>query len=577
MPAVPAPATVGVAGGVQAEARAEPRLQESSAGWRGPKMKERGQWANKYEFILAMAGATVGLGNMWRFSYLCYKNGGGAFLVPYTLFMLGCGVPLVLLETAMGQFRVGYTSQVILVYGCIYYIVVLAWAFFYLFSSFSSELPWASCGHTWNTDTCLEMQTGRNASNSSIPGNSTSPVQEFWERRVLGVSGGIDEVGGLRWELALCLFLAWTICYFCVWKGVKTTGKVVYFTATFPYVMLLALLVRGLTLPGAADGLLFYLSPDPTRLADPQVWMDAGSQILLSYGISVGVLKSLGSYNKYHNDCFKDTFGLCLLNSTTSLLFGVAIFSVLGFMAQERNLEVSEVAQAGPGLAFLVYPSALVLMPFPQLWSICFFLTIILLGVDSQFVCLETLAQGFVDVWPSVLRRGWRQELLLLLLSLLCFLVGLLLVTEGGVYLFQIFDYYSYSGFILLLIATFHCVGVGWVYGADRFYDNIQDMIGYRPWPLIKYCWRYLTPAMCTGTCIFSLVKYTPVKYNSSYVYPGWAYELGWCLALSSVPCVPVWMIYRLSRTAGPLRQVPPTHYSCCNSSQLIYSVEPEI
>ncbi|XP_066559101.1 solute carrier family 6 member 11a isoform X2 [Amia ocellicauda] len=364
------------------------------------------------------------------------------------------------------------------------------------------------------------MQTGRNASNSSIRGNSTSPVQEFWERRVLGVSGGIDEVGGLRWELALCLFLAWTICYFCVWKGVKTTGKVVYFTATFPYVMLLALLVRGLTLPGAADGLLFYLSPDPTRLADPQ-----------------GRVRAVPA-QQHHQPAVR---GGHLLRAW---LHGT-----------DRNLEVSEVAQAGPGLAFLVYPSALVLMPFPQLWSICFFLTIILLGVDSQFVCLETLAQGFVDVWPSVLRRGWRQELLLLLLSLLCFLVGLLLVTEGGVYLFQIFDYYSYSGFILLLIATFHCVGVGWVYGADRFYDNIQDMIGYRPWPLIKYCWRYLTPAMCTGTCIFSLVKYTPVKYNSSYVYPGWAYELGWCLALSSVPCVPVWMIYRLSRTAGPLRQ----------------------
>ncbi|MGH0187113.1 UNVERIFIED_CONTAM: hypothetical protein FKN15_023850 [Acipenser sinensis] len=241
----------------------------------------------------------------------------------------------------------GYAGQLIVVYSSIYYISILAWALFYFFHSFSWELPWASCRNTWNTGTCVEFDKQNLTSNWTVPKNATSPAMEFWERRVLKISGGIEEVGSLHWEMTLCLLLAWIICYFCVWKGVKSTGKVVYFTATFPYLMLVVLLIRGLTLPGAMDGIIFYLYPDPARLADPQVWMDAGTQIFFSYEICVGCLTALGSYNKYNNDCYKDSVYLCLLNSGTSFVAGFAIFSVLGFMAYEQGVPISEVAESG--------------------------------------------------------------------------------------------------------------------------------------------------------------------------------------------------------------------------------------
>ncbi|KAF6121800.1 solute carrier family 6 member 13 [Phyllostomus discolor] len=151
-----------------------------------------------------------------------------------------------------------------------YYIIVLAWALFYLFSSFTIDLPWGSCRHEWNTEHCVEFQR-INGSLNVTSENATSPVIEFWERRVLKISDGIQHLGALRWELAVCLLLAWVICYFCIWKGVKSTGKVVYFTATFPYLMLVVLLIRGVTLPGAAQGIQFYLYPNLTRLWDPQV------------------------------------------------------------------------------------------------------------------------------------------------------------------------------------------------------------------------------------------------------------------------------------------------------------------
>lgn len=532
--------------------------------------RDRGQWSNKVEFVLSVAGEIIGLGNVWRFPYLCYKNGGGAFFIPYLIFLFTCGIPVFFLETALGQYTseggvtawrkicpifegIGYASQVIESYLNIYYIVILAWAIFYLFSSFSATLPWADCNHTWNTANCVDFSS--NSENWTSTSKPTSPVIEFWENRVLGLTDGIHNLGTVRWELALCLLLAWVVCYFCIWKGVKSTGKVVYFTATFPYVMLIVLLVRGVTLPGAYEGIMYYLTPDFSRLTDPQVWMDAGTQIFFSYAICQGCLTALGSYNKYNNNCYRDCIALCFLNSITSFVAGFAIFSVLGFMAREQGVPLSEVAESGPGLAFIAYPKAVTMMPVSQLWSCLFFLMLIFLGLDSQFVCVESLVTAIVDMYPAVFLKKYRRELLILGIAVVCYLLGLLLITEGGMYIFQLFDYYAASGTCLLFVAIFEAVCIAWVYGADRFYDNVEDMIGYRPWPIAKLCWQFVTPAICFGTFLFSLIKYTPLKYNNWYVYPPWGYAIGWLMALSSMICIPVYAIYILLKTKGTLSQ----------------------
>ncbi|XP_071779911.2 sodium- and chloride-dependent GABA transporter 2-like [Centroberyx gerrardi] len=536
-------------------------------------LQARGQWASKAEFLLAVAGQIIGLGNVWRFPYLCYKNGGGVFFVPYLLFLVLCGIPLFLLETSLGQYTslggvsawrticplfggLGYASQVMILHGCVYYIVILAWALFYLAYSFQAELPWAHCNNTWNTEACVLFDyQNQTANGTSLPENATSPVMEFWEREVLRLSNNLDELGPVNWRLALCLAIVWLVCYFCVWKGVKSTGKVVYLTATFPYVMLFVLLVRGATLPGATEGIIYYLKPNHTRLADPQVWMDAGTQVFFSYGICLGSLTALGSYNKYNNDCYKDCFLLCLLNSATSFLAGFAIFSVLGFMAQEQGVDIAAVAQSGPGLAFIAYPRAVAMMPLPQLWAVCFFLMIIMLGLDTQFVSLEALMTSVSDLYPRLIRRGHRRELLLLFVCVVCFLGGLVMVTPGGLYVFQIYDHFSCSGASLLLLSIFQSLAIGWVYGPDRFSANIRDMIGYSPLPVFKLCWKYLTPAVCTGTFVFSLVRWSPLSLVKGLEAPGWATTLGWLLTLSSVSLLPIWAIYALATTPGTLPQ----------------------
>uniref|UniRef100_UPI003AB03861 sodium- and chloride-dependent GABA transporter 2-like n=1 Tax=Centroberyx gerrardi TaxID=166262 RepID=UPI003AB03861 len=533
---------------------------------------ERDQWGSKAEFLLASAGSIVGLGNIWRFPYLCYKNGGGAFLVPYLLFVVVCGIPLFLLETMIGQFTqqgivtcwrkicplaqgIGYAELVILCYGTLSYLTILAWALFYLVFSFSSQLPWASCGHSWNTENCIDFTSLNQSANWTYGPNSSSAATEFWEQRVLAISGGIEEVGSVRWELMLCLIACSALCYFSIWKGVKSTGKVVYFTATFPYVMLLVLLIRGLTLPGAWKGIHYYLVPDPDRLADPQVWMEAGTQIFLSYSIGSGQTIVLGSFNQNKYNSYKDCIWLCLLNSATSFVSGFAIFSVIGFMAEKQGVPINAVAESGPGLAFIAYPQAVAMMPIPHFWTFCFFFMVLLLGVDSEFVMMESIITTVTDLFPMLLRKARRREVFVLVFCLVCFPFQLTFITEGGIYVFQLIDYYACSGAGVLFMTVFECLVIGWIFGVDQFYDIIKQMTGQQPCVFFKLCWCFLTPLLSLGCFIFYLVDHRPLRFNRWYVYPDWAYALGWTLTLSCIVMVPVWGIYMICASTGSLRQ----------------------
>ncbi|GAA6102914.1 sodium- and chloride-dependent GABA transporter 3-like isoform X1 [Tachysurus ichikawai] len=537
-------------------------------------LTERGQWGNKMEFLLAMAGNIVGLGNVWRFPYLCFKNGGGAFLIPYTLFAVTCGVPLFVLDACIGQYTkqspakfwgrlcplaegFGYGSYVISMYSAIAYNMLLAWALFYLISSLSFTLPWTTCGNHWNTVNCVELTSNQsNMILNSTQGNSSiSSVIEFWEGRVLNISQGIDTLGTLNWEILLCLLASWVACYFCIWKGVKSTGKAVYFTATFPYVMMLLLMLRGLTLPGALTGIKYYLYPKPSYLADSQVWIDAGTQIFFSYSLATGSIAVFGSYNTYKTNSYRDCIWLCVLNSCTSFVAGFVVFSILGFMAEKLGVDMEDITESGPGLAFIAYPQAVALMPLPQLWSSCFFIMLLLLGLDTQFAGLELIISTTIDVFPNVLRRPYMRELFLLFFCTGCFCFQILMTTQGGIYIFQLIDYYGSSGASLLFMGLIESLTIGWIFGTDRMFDIIEDMCDIRPSAFFKYCWNYFTPLMCLGTLIFCIAKYKPLMYNNVYVYPNWAYGIGLFMVTISPVLVITWGLVKLYTSSGSLKE----------------------
>uniref|UniRef100_A0A803TBD2 Solute carrier family 6 member 8 n=1 Tax=Anolis carolinensis TaxID=28377 RepID=A0A803TBD2_ANOCA len=507
----------------------------------------------------------------------------GVFLIPYLLIALIGGIPIFFLEISLGQFMkagsinvwniaplfkgLGFASMVIVFYCNTYYIMVLAWGFYYLVKSFTATLPWATCGNPWNSLECVEIFRHEDCANGTAHGNLTcdelsdkrSPVIEFWENKVLNLSGGLEFPGAINWEVTLCLIACWVLVYFCVWKGVKSTGKIVYFTATFPYVVLIILLIRGVMLPGAQDGIIYYLKPDWSKLAAPQVWIDAGTQIFFSYAIGLGALTALGSYNRFNNNCYKDAIILALINSGTSFFSGFVVFSILGFMAAEQGVDISKVAESGPGLAFIAYPRAVTLMPIAPLWAALFFFMLLLLGLDSQFVGVEGFITGILDFFPTTYAFRFQREVTVAVTCVVCFFIELSMVTEvglpGGMYVFQLFDYYSASGTTLLWQAFWECVVIAWVYGADRFMDDIACMIGYRPSSWMKWCWMFLTPLVCLGIFLFNVAYYKPLIYNNSYTYPWWGEAIGWGFALSSMLCVPLTALYKLIRAKGTLAE----------------------
>ncbi|KAF4087649.1 hypothetical protein AMELA_G00073050 [Ameiurus melas] len=587
-----------------------------------PSGEERETWAKKIDFLLSVIGFAVDLANVWRFPYLCYKNGGGAFLVPYMFFMVIAGMPLFYMELALGQYNregaagvwkicpifkgntvtlikslsdakcgVGFTVILISLYVGFYYNVIIAWALFYLFSSFTAELPWVDCNNTWNSENCSDLNaTFLNDSHKA------TPALEYFERGVLHLqdSTGIDNLGLPRWQLTSCLAVVIVVLYFSLWKGVKTSGKVVWITATMPYVVLTVLLLRGVTLPGAIDGIKAYLSVDFLRLCDAQervegqiemdtwtegkvdkwmetdgqmnrlqqcerglvrifswcvmveVWIEAATQICFSLGVGFGVLIAFSSYNKFTNNCYRDAIITSSINSLTSFFSGFVIFSFLGYMSQKHNVALDKVATDGPGLVFIIYPEAIATLPGSSVWAVIFFIMLLTLGIDSAMGGMESVITGLIDEFKFLHKH---RELFTLFIVVSTFLISLFCVTNGGIYVFTLLDHFA-AGTSILFGVLIEAIGIAWFYGVDRFSDDIQEMIGQRPGIYWRLCWKFVSPCFLLFMVVVSFATFNPPKYGS-YSFPTWANMLGWCLSISSMIMVPIYAIYKFCILPG--------------------------
>lgn len=270
-------------------------------------------------------------------------------------------------------------------------------------------------------------------------------------------------MGPIKPALALCVAGVFVLVYFSLWKGVKSTGKVVWVTALAPYVVLIILLFRGISLPGADVGIRYYLTPEWEKLKNTKVcwkrlinsenfqdmnfsfsikvWIDAASQIFFSLGPGFGTLLALSSYNKFNNNCYRDALLTSSINCLTSFLAGFVIFSVLGYMAKVQNLDIDKVGLEGPGLVFIVYPEAISLMSGSTFMSIIFFLMLITLGLDSTFGGLEAMITALCDEYPNAL--GKRREIFvagLLVVIYICALPTMTYVSIISIFSHRIFN-----------------------------------------------------------------------------------------------------------------------------------------
>ena len=297
----------------------------------------RAEWDNHTQFLLACLAFGVGLGNVWRFPYLIQKYGGGSFVLVFILMMVFEGIPLLLIEFMLGQRwkrgSVGMWNKLHPYLGgigiaaafeafiiCCYYTAIVCWCFFYLFNSFQSPLPWEECpigNDSFPVAECL----------------GSSPTEYFWYRKAMNISPTIDETSGFVWWILIVFIMTWVFVYLCVSKGVESSGKAMYVTSSFPYLVLLIFLIRGLTLEGSVDGLIYLFKVDPDVLIDPNLWLDAATQVFFSLSVAAGGIIAFASYCPIHQNCMRDSLFIGGMNAFTALYVATVIFSILGFKA----------------------------------------------------------------------------------------------------------------------------------------------------------------------------------------------------------------------------------------------------
>ncbi|CAF1078151.1 unnamed protein product, partial [Didymodactylos carnosus] len=437
----------------------------------------REQWSGRFDFFFSSLGYAVGLGAVWRFPYLCYRNGGGVFLIPYFIFLFLIGIPLFFLELNLGQYTsqgafqcwrmapifkgIGISMCLMSFFLCVYYTMLIAYSILYLVLSFRSNLAWSKCG-SWSSSNCTDDYTrfimrcdfentyrdpnGRcyswgdqglyqigwwNLQSRLLDRKPVLPSDDYFNNYILNKSPGIDYTSTVEWPLAVSLLAAWTLVFICLIRGIKSSGKVVYFTAVFPYVILLILGIRGWTLPGASKGIEFYMKPVVSKLLDArvnEVWNDAANQIFFVLSVSYGGLITLSSYNRFNQNTLSNTLIITLANVATSIFAGFVIFAYLGYLAYMTGQNVTNVVSEGPGLAFIVYPFAVTTLPAAPLWSILFFLMLITLGLDSVFAFVETITTVITDQFNSLRRH---RTIVTFVACVSMFALGLVLCTDA--------------------------------------------------------------------------------------------------------------------------------------------------
>nr|B4JMC1.2 RecName: Full=Sodium-dependent nutrient amino acid transporter 1 [Drosophila grimshawi] len=523
---------------------------------------ERTNWSNGLEFLMSCISVSVGLGNIWRFPFTAYENGGGAFLIPYIIVLFMIGKPMYYLEMIMGQFTSQGTVKIWSIcpsflgvgYGqafgtiCIisYYSSLLALTLYYLAVSFQADLPWSTCRDTWincvNSRPAEYIETMMTNGSSALtratdtPAKLQSSSELYFLDVVINEKTDIsDGVGNPDWKLTIALFVSWIVIFLVIMRGVKSSGKAAYFLALFPYVVLFTLLGRAVTLEGAVDGIIFFLEPQWGELLNPTVWKEAVVQCFFSLAVGSGPIIMFSSYNRFDHPIYRDAMIVTTLDTLTSLLGGITIFAILGNLAHNLKVEnIRDVVRSGTGLAFISYPDAISKFnAVPQLFSALFFFMLFVLGIGSIVALQSTIVTIICDQFK------WKYWKVALVTSICGFLMGLVYVTPGGQWILTLVDFYG-GTYVVFILAIFELVGIAWIYGVSNFCDDIEFMSNKRVSLYWRACWLIFTPIMMIVIFIYSMVTITPIKYSDIY-FPVAGDVAGWLLFAIGASQFPLW------------------------------------
>ncbi len=457
-------------------------------------MANRENWGTRVGFVLAAIGSAVGLGNIWRFPYLTYSNGGGAFLIPYFVALFTAGIPIIILEMSIGhRFKlsppsaffkmskkaswIGWLQVFIAFTIAVYYSVIVAWALKYTLYAFN--LSW---------------------------GNQT---KDFFYNSFLQISSGPMSIGGIVPSIAIFVVLIWI----CVWltltsgirKGIEIIVKI-FMPVLF--IGLIVLLVKVVTLEGAGNGLDWLFKPDFSRIYSFKTWAAAYGQVFFSLSICFGIMIAYSSYLPDKSDITNNATMTAFINCGFSIISAIVIFSVLGYAAQAQNIPIKEVAGGGIGLAFITIPLAVNLMPASKIVGILFFFALFVAGFTSVISIVEVCCSTIADSYKIVRKKA------VTVFCIIGCILSLLFTTNGGLYALDIVDYFI-NNFGIVFAGIFELIFIAWFFKLESFVEHINrrsDFCVGRPW---KFLLKFFVPLFLGYMAIGNLINNIKVPYES--------------------------------------------------------------
>lgn len=475
-------------------------------------MAKREQWGSRAGFIMAAVGSAIGLGNIWRFPYTAYSNGGGAFFIPYLFALLTAGIPILILEFTMGhklrgsaplaffkikkgaEFIGWWQALVAFIISC-YYSVIIAWAIDYTFYSFT--LSWGK-----------------------------QPDKFFGGPFLNAVGAG--HTGHLVSHILFPLIVVWVITLAVLFKGVKKgIEKANKFFIPTLVVLFLIIVVRAVTLPGALEGLNVLFQPDWSKIWSGDVWVAAYGQIFFSLSVGFAIMIAYSSYLPKKSDIVNNAFVTAFSNSGFELLAGIGVFAALGAMAHEAGVSVTDVASGGVGLAFITFPKVINSFPFAnQFFGVLFFLSLVFAGMSSLISIVEAYISAVIDKFNIPRSRA------VTLGGGLAAIISLLFATQGGLNFLDVIDHYINS-YGIALAGLFEVILVAWVARKlndyQQYANEISDIRAGLWW---KLCLSVITPLVLGWMMIKSIIG------DLTHVYGGGSYSVsfnfwfGWLVAL---------------------------------------------
>ncbi|MDY4281382.1 MAG: sodium-dependent transporter [[Pasteurella] mairii] len=471
---------------------------------------QRETFSSRKAFIIAAIGSAVGLGNIWRFPYVTYENGGGAFIIPYIIALLTAGIPLLFLDYAIGHrhrggaplsYRrfnrhfetFGWWQVMVNVIIGIYYAVILGWAASYTY--FSINGAWGDKPIDFFIGEFLRMGDINQGVSFEFVSMVTGPLIAVWLVALgvlaLGVQKGIAKSSGILMPLLIIMFII--------------------------------LVISALFLPGSEKGLDALFTPNWSKLSDPSVWIAAYGQIFFSLSICFGIMITYASYLKKDSDLTGSGLVVGFANSSFEILAGIGVFAALGFMATAAGQEVSDVAKGGIGLAFFAFPTIINEAPFGEVLGVLFFGSLTFAALTSFISVIEVIISAVQDK----LRLGRVKSTFVVGIPMM-FVSILLFGTTTGLPMLDVLDkFVNYFG--IVAVAFVSLVAIVTNEKLSTLGNHLNETSSFK----VGFFWR-LFIILTTGVLAFMLLSEGAKVLSEGYEgYPSWFVNIfGWGMSI---------------------------------------------